>query len=555
MGISCLRSAELRGARTAGCYNRGYNSRLQPLTIRAQSAGTDLLDLAYDFGLGTADNGDVKAIVNNRDNTRTQYFDYDALNRIDLANTQASSGVNAWGQAFGYDPWGNLTSVTVTQGSAPALNVGVNTNNQLAGSPYSYDAAGNMLTDAVNTYTWNAEGKMASTSGAFGSANYLYDGDGRRVEKSNGKLYWYGADGNVLAESDASGNISDEYIFFGGKRIARIDSQGNVDYYLADSLGSSRVVTDSNGNILDDCDFLPFGDERCVASSSGNAYKFTGKERDSESGLDNFGARYYSSQFGRMMSPDPVFASSAHLADPQTWNMYAYAGNNPITNTDPTGLYCVQDTIGNWYDDGNGGESCAQADAGDLAEQQNPGTVVEGKAGNVAEAVGVNAVIGVYNLIAGNLNTASTLDTFGQYSLNLPHIQTGSGIAANIGAIAPLVGAALIGPEGEGGEAGDVIKIAEGRLTKVLEAHTVGGRLVTAVKSIFDNPDEVRGLIKAAGSVSPTLQAGGNFERVVDAGRIIGTGATTGQRTSIYTVITDAAGNLITAFPGTPTRP
>ncbi|MGH9325290.1 MAG: hypothetical protein ACRD2B_01170 [Terriglobia bacterium] len=51
------------------------------------------------------------------------------------------AGANAWGQAFGYDPWGNLTSVTVTQGSAPALSAGVNANNQLAGAPYSYDAA------------------------------------------------------------------------------------------------------------------------------------------------------------------------------------------------------------------------------------------------------------------------------------------------------------------------------------------------------------------------------------------------------------------------------
>lgn len=85
---------------------QSFSSRLQPSTIHAISAsGTDLLDLAYDFGLGTADNGDVKAIVNNRDTTRTQYFAYDALNRIDLANTQASTGANAWGQAFGYDPW------------------------------------------------------------------------------------------------------------------------------------------------------------------------------------------------------------------------------------------------------------------------------------------------------------------------------------------------------------------------------------------------------------------------------------------------------------------
>ena len=66
--------------------------------------------------------------------------------------------------------------------------------------------------------------------------------------------------------------------------------------------------------------------------------RFTGKERDSESGNDYFGARYYASTMGRFMSPDPVFATVDRIADPQQWNMYAYAGNNPLMNTDPTGL-------------------------------------------------------------------------------------------------------------------------------------------------------------------------------------------------------------------------
>ena len=69
-----------------------------------------------------------------------------------------------------------------------------------------------------------------------------------------------------------------------------------------------------------------------------NKPHFTGKERDVESGLDNFGARYYGSNMGRFMSPDPVFASAARVMDPQQWNMYAYARNNPLSITDPTGM-------------------------------------------------------------------------------------------------------------------------------------------------------------------------------------------------------------------------
>jgi RHS repeat-associated protein len=65
--------------------------------------------------------------------------------------------------------------------------------------------------------------------------------------------------------------------------------------------------------------------------------KFTGKERDSESGLDNFGARYDSSSIGRFMSPDPENVG-ASPDDPQSWNAYAYVMNNPMNSTDPDGL-------------------------------------------------------------------------------------------------------------------------------------------------------------------------------------------------------------------------
>ena len=63
---------------------------------------------------------------------------------------------------------------------------------------------------------------------------YTYDGDGRRVQKSNGKLYWYGATGDILDETDTSGNLTNEYVYFGGKRIARRDSSNNVYYYFVD---------------------------------------------------------------------------------------------------------------------------------------------------------------------------------------------------------------------------------------------------------------------------------------------------------------------------------
>jgi RHS repeat-associated protein len=80
--------------------------------------------------------------------------------------------------------------------------------------------------------------------------------------------------------------------------------------------------------------------------------RYTGKERDAESGLDYFGARYYGSNMGRFMSPDPSGLLTQRPADPQSWNMYAYARNNPLIFIDPTGLDCVYAN-----DAGNGVES------------------------------------------------------------------------------------------------------------------------------------------------------------------------------------------------------
>ena len=97
-------------------------------------------------------------------------------------------------------------------------------------------------------------------------------------------------------------------------------------------------------------DFAPFGQEldavpyyfsNGATNGTDNRYRFTGKERDQESGLDYFGARYYASNMGRFSSPDSSGLLAHHPADPQSWNLYAYARNNPLSNIDPTGLDCV----------------------------------------------------------------------------------------------------------------------------------------------------------------------------------------------------------------------
>jgi RHS repeat-associated protein len=238
-----------------------------------------------------------------------------------------------------YHRYANLTGITVTQCTAPALSLSVNSaNNRVTNTGYAYDAAGNVTNDGTFSYTWNAEGRMVAAAGV----TYTYDGDGKRVKKDNGKLYWYGPGGEVLVESDLSGNITSEYIYFGGTRIARKDpSSSNVYYYLGDHLGSARVMvsvtlTGTVNGVVSESDYYPYGGERVISNTltPANNYKFTGHERDAESGLDHTLYRQYSSNTGRWTSPDVV---RGNAESPQGWDRYTYVGGNSTNDTDPDG--------------------------------------------------------------------------------------------------------------------------------------------------------------------------------------------------------------------------
>ena len=321
-----------------------FNKRLQPCRISVKSSGTapasctdttngNVLDFTYNFNLGASDNGNVIKVTNNRDTTRSINYSYDSLNRIATAYTDGS----LWGETLQIDAWGNLNKILAYTGKPQPenLNQSAGANNRFTGM--SYDAAGNLLSDGLHSFVYDAENHIVTGAGV----TYTYDGDGRRVKKSNGTLYWYGTGSDPLDETDLAGATTNstfkEYVFFGDKRIARRDSTNVVNYYFADHLGTARVVANSSGGLLDDSDFYPYGGERVVTSSSGNRYKFTGKERDTETGLDAFGARYYGSTLGRFTSADPK-AASAHIVSPQSWNRYTYSQNNSLKYIDSDGM-------------------------------------------------------------------------------------------------------------------------------------------------------------------------------------------------------------------------
>jgi RHS repeat-associated protein len=118
-----------------------------------------------------------------------------------------------------------------------------------------------------------------------------------------------------------------------------------VEFYHLDALGSVRAVTNEQGGIVEQRDYLPFGEEWCGASGfcdpaapgQGQPRRFTAKERDTETGLDYFGARYYGARLARFTTIDPVFTWEENLADPQRWNRFAYGLNNPLRHLDPDG--------------------------------------------------------------------------------------------------------------------------------------------------------------------------------------------------------------------------
>jgi len=271
--------------------------------------------------------------------------------------------VDCWGQSFTLDAVANLNSIGVTQCSAGSLSVTVDGNNHInSDTTYAYDAAGNMTKDGGGyTYTFDDENHLTLASGMSGGPYcYVYDGNGLRVAKKSGattcssgtvtKLYWRSIAGDAIAETDSTGSTTNsaynEYVFFGGRRIASRDGTGNIYYYFADHLGSTRTITTGSGpgqtpgQLCYDADFSPYGQEmshseRLQTTACPPNYKFTGYERDPETGLDYAFARYYSSRLGRFLSTDPL---GGVIGDLQSHNAYPYVENNPLNSVDPSGL-------------------------------------------------------------------------------------------------------------------------------------------------------------------------------------------------------------------------
>jgi RHS repeat-associated protein len=215
-------------------------------------------------------------------------------------------------------------------------------NNRMDG--YSYDAAGNLLNDGTHSYTYDAENRLIKVDSG-NTATYLYDANGYRVHRTGvtsnscdatGKQdYIYDLSGHSILVLNSGGGACKYEAFVGNRHLATYG--GSMKFSHSDWLGTERVRTTNTGAVCESIASLPFGDGQ---TTTGGCYHtsplhFTGKERDAESGLDSFGARYDSSSLGRFMTPDSP--SYANHTNPQSWNLYAYAVNNPVSFRDADG--------------------------------------------------------------------------------------------------------------------------------------------------------------------------------------------------------------------------
>ncbi len=259
-----------------------------------------------------------------------------------------------WKQTFKFDRYGNRTfdttnnnTTTLANGCPVAIcNPTANPqDNKLVGT--NYDSVGNTSQDANGqTFDYDAENKQVQVNNASGIVGiYAYDGDGKRIKKhvpSTGEttIFVYDADGKTVAEYST---------------IVANQANAKINYTTTDHLGSPRINTDANGNVIARHDTMPFGEEiqRANYGTDNLRNRFTSYERDGETGLDYAINRYHSSGLGRFTQVDPyniVFEKEkgknekekqhifiVYISQPQIWNKYVYSVNNPLKFTDPDG--------------------------------------------------------------------------------------------------------------------------------------------------------------------------------------------------------------------------
>jgi RHS repeat-associated protein len=336
---------------------------------------------------GTTNNGNVMGYFYNdimeEKFCHTATYQYDPLNRLQSASASpVGAGTWQYAQTYSYTgdgsgQYGNMSCTPAGPGCMDFTYVQPNPNNHInyftvnnLPTYYTYDLAGNVIGDGTYTYTWDAEGRLTqAVSGGVAFSTNTYNALGQRVQEvangngvQNTTYEAYGADGALLWRYTGVSNDPSQRAFVplpGGALAEYYGTTTNTTstgmaFDYPDALGSlvTSVLYSGHGNACNDRLYYPFGEFWTGVGNcgwgitgtdntySGNMHQTFGRlpDYDPEIDLYNTLSRHYNGNSGRWMSPDPEGAAAAKLSDPQTWNMYAYATNDPTTATDPTGL-------------------------------------------------------------------------------------------------------------------------------------------------------------------------------------------------------------------------
>jgi RHS repeat-associated protein len=302
------------------------------------------------YSAGTQDNGSVAGyhFVDHKDTTQshTAACGYDGVNRLTSASASPSdSGTVSYSQSFNFTgdgstgQFGNVSCSVGGSGICPQVTFDPATNRVLkvGSASASYDAAGDMTGDGTSTYQWDAEQRLSSVNSGS-TAAFVYNALGERVETQAGATYHefvYDPAGSPVARHDRGSSFFWQYLMLGEQAFGKY--QDGVTYFMHwNALGSTSMVTDQTGAVVQDILYYPFGAKWTQTGSKQNKdLHFAGTWQEPEGGLNDTLFRKYNTTLGRWMSPDPL---GGDISNPQSLNRYAYAGNNPTTLTDPLGL-------------------------------------------------------------------------------------------------------------------------------------------------------------------------------------------------------------------------
>ena len=281
-------------------------------------------------------------------------FSYDSRNRL-LSATIAGIG----SRSYSYDALGNIRQKSDfgSDYSYGAGNAGPHavTKVMLGGveqAKYTYDANGNMTGGAGRSITWTSFNKAAQITKGTTTLTFNYDADHQRIKQVNGDHTTYylspRIDAGAHYEKEINGTLIEHkhFIYAAGQSIAlyttKSDGTEKIRYLHKDHLGSTDVITDESGNVVERMSFNAFGSRRNADwNPAGNViaaiethHGFTGHEHLDDVGIIHMNGRLYDPQLGRFLSPD---VQVQYPENSQSFNRYSYVNNNPLSYTDPSG--------------------------------------------------------------------------------------------------------------------------------------------------------------------------------------------------------------------------